>query len=464
MKKVLSAILVCILLLSCLTVFASAAESDLPFDLVPPAYVSAKWAEGGDSPTTTNFSYSLSNEMTTFFKNKETAHLDDTIGQFMQNIGCDDIWMNVQVDWAVDDVNDSVSGWHYTEYWDGDEYFGLGKDSEGNSRYSEWDIVEGNLNNATETVQAIWITRAVPNDDRWNGNPETHTPGVKDQLRPEQYTYDEENEALHIDYTKHTVYFRARFVVTVRNDGSPDRYYFSEWSNITCVGKDAEAFKPLTKADLDAPVITNLRMTDKTFNDNPVVAYTLTVPEKLMENTSKVTANGGGIVIETEARVKGDTEWTLMGNSDGIIKSGEMECALLTLVSNERPTIPKDTVIELRCRYRCDQPGLDYVYSDYSKIISFGTDDINQGGSQGTDATPVPNDPSNPEKKECWFCHFCPQPLGLCIFIWIAIVVVVILVIVIIIVIATKKKKCPNCKTKCKKKDKCCPNCGQQLK
>lgn len=160
MKKVLSAILVCMLLLSCLTVFASAAESDLPFDLVPPAYVSAKWAEGGDSPTTTNFSYSLSNQMTTFFKNKETAHLDDTIGQFMQNIGCDDIWMNVQVDWAVDDVNDSVSGWHYTEYWDGDEYFGLGKDSEGNSRYSEWDIVEGNLNNATETVQAIWITRA----------------------------------------------------------------------------------------------------------------------------------------------------------------------------------------------------------------------------------------------------------------------------------------------------------------
>ena len=32
------------------------------------------------------------------------------------------------------------------------------------------------------------------------------------------------------------------------------------------------------------------------------------------------------------------------------------------------------------------------------------------------------------------------------------------------IVTLTKKKKCPNCKTKCKKKDKCCPYCGQQLK
>ena len=423
--------------------FASAAESDLPFDLVPPAYVSAKWAEGGDSPTTTNFSYSLSNEMTTFFKNKETAHLDDTIGQFMQNIGCDDIWMEVQIDWAVDDVNDSVSGWHYTKYWDGDDYYGLGKDSEGNSRCSEWDFVSaGGINNATETVQTVQVTRAVPNDDRWNGNPETHTPGVKDQLRPEQYTYDEENEELHIDYTKHTVYFRARFVVTVRNEDaeSMDKHYFSEWSNITSVGKDGEKSDPLTKADVDAPVIADLHMTDKEFNDNPVVAFTLTVPDKLMENASKAAANGGGIVIETEARVKGDTEWTLMGNTDWIIKSGEMECALLTLVSDERPTIPKDTVIELRCRYRCDQPGLDDVYSDYSKIISFGTDDINQGGSQGTDATPDPDDPSDPGKKECWLCHFCPQPLGLCIFIWLLIILIVVIVIVIIVVSRKKKK------------------------
>ena len=431
------------MLLSCLPVFASAAESDLPFDLVPPAYVSAKWAEGGDSPTTTNFSYSLSNEMTTFFKNKETAHLDDTIGQFMQNIGCDDIWMEVQIDWAVDDVNDSVSGWHYTKYWDGDDYYGLGKDSEGNSRCSEWDFVSaGGINNATETVQTVQVTRAVPNDDRWNGNPETHTPGVKDQLRPEQYTYDEENEELHIDYTKHTVYFRARFVVTVRNEDaeSMDKHYFSEWSNITSVGKDGEKSDPLTKADVDAPVIADLHMTDKEFNDNPVVAFTLTVPDKLMENASKAAANGGGIVIETEARVKGDTEWTLMGNTDWIIKSGEMECALLTLVSDERPTIPKDTVIELRCRYRCDQPGLDDVYSDYSKIISFGTDDINQGGSQGTDATPDPDDPSDPGKKECWLCHFCPQPLGLCIFIWLLIILIVVIVIVIIVVSRKKKK------------------------
>lgn len=439
MKRYFSFIIILMMLFAFVPRTVSA-QSELPFDLVPPAYVSAKWAEGNDSPTTTTLSLSLSNEMTTFFKNMENAHGNGTIEQFMKNIGCDDIWMNVQIDWAVDDVNDSVSGWHYTEYWDGDDYFGLGKDSDGNSRWSEWDIVDGALNNATETVQQFWVTRGVPNDDRWNGNPETHTPGVKDQLRPEQYTYNEETEELRIDYTKHTVYFRARFVVTVRNEGADvmDKFYFSEWSNTASVGKDAEKFEPLTKADIDAPVITSLHMTDKEFNGNPVVAYTLTVPEKLMENASKVTAAGGGIVIETEARVKGDSEWTLMGNSDLIIKTGEMECALLTLVNDSRPNIPKDTEIELRCRYRCDQPGQEDIYSDYSKIISFGTDDVSTHNAPGGSGTGAQDEQSNPEKKTCPICKFCPQPLGLCIFIWLAIL---ILIMIVIIIIVSKKRK-----------------------
>ncbi len=420
-------------------------ENSLPFELVAPAYVTAEWLEGGDSPTTTKLTYSLSNEMTTFFKNMENAHSNGTIEQFMKKIGCDDIWMNVQIDWALDDVNDSISGWHYTEYWDGDAYFGLGHDSDGNARWSEWDVVDGGLNNATETVQDMWITRGVPNDDRWNGNPETHMPGVKDQLRPEQYTYNETEEELRIDYTKHTMYFRARFVVTVRKDGEPDKYYFSEWSNIASVGKGAEAFEPLKKADLDAPVITGLRMTDKEFNYNPIVAFTLTVPDKLMENATKVEAHGGGIVIEVWARVKGDAEFTEL-QGDWIIKAGEMESALFNLANDSRPHIAKDTIIELRCRYRYNHPRYfdGEIYSDWSKIISFGTDDINQGGNPVTDATTpstAPEDPTDPGKKTCPICHFCPQPLGLCIFIWLLIIIVIVVVIIIVLKKNKKEKK-----------------------
>ncbi len=417
----------------------AAGEDSLPFELVAPAYLTAELL-GSDSPTSTKLTYSLSNEMTTFFKNKENAHLNGTIDEFMKKAGCDDIWVVIQIDWALDDVNDSVSGWHYTKYWDGDVYHGLGKDSEGNARWSEWDVVDTGLNNATETVQDIWVTRGVPNDDRFNGNPETHTPGVKDQLRPEQYTYNKETEELRIDYAKHTMYFRARFVVTVRRDGDPDKYYFSDWSNITSVGKDAEEFKPLTKADLDAPVITGLRMTDKEFNDNPIVAFTLTVPDKLMENATRVEASGGTIVIEVEARVKGDKEFTQL-QGDWIIKAGEMESALFNLANETRPHVEKDTVIELRCRYRYDHPKYfdGEICSDWSKIISFGTDDINQGGSSVTDGTAPEQTDSG--KETCPICHFCPQPLGICIFIWLLIIIVVVIVVIIVLKKNRKDKK-----------------------
>ena len=440
MKKVLAVILVCLLTLPCLAAFASATDG-LPFDLVAPAYVTAVWMEGGDSPTSTKLTYSLSNDMTTFFKNKENAHLNDTIDQFMKNVGCDDIWMNVQVDWALDDVNDSVSGWHYTEYWDGNPEYGLGHDSEGRSRWSEWDVVDGWLNNATETVQDIWVTRGMPNDERWNGNPETLTPGVKDQLRPEQYTYDTANEELRIDYTKHTMYFRARFVVVVRKDGSPDKFYFSDWSNITSVGKDAEKLGALTKDDLAAPVITSLHMTDKEFNGNPIVAFTLTVPDALMANATKVEADGGGIIIEVWARVKGDTEFVEL-QGDWIIRAGDMESALFALANENRPNVPKDAVIELRCRYRYDHPKYfdGFVYSDWSKTISFGTDDINYYPGSLSSDTGDGGSGGWGSKSTCPICHFCPQPLGLCIFIWLLIIIVVI-VIIIIVISASKKNK-----------------------
>ncbi len=433
MKKILSVMLIALMLLPCFAAFASSAESTLPFELVPPAYVSAAWLEENDSPTTAAISYSLSNEMTEFFKKAEQAHADDGFETFMSQYGYDDIYMTTQVDWAVDDVNDSVSGWHCNEYWNAD--YGFGYDSEYRIRVGEWDGVDLWIGNATDTVNKHWVTRGV-SEYGFNGDPESQTPGLKDQLRPDQYTYSDGE--LHIDYTKHTVYYRMRFVVTVSRDtdeGTQFEYFYSDWSNTASVGKGANAYEPLTKADLDAPVISGLRMTDQTFNDNPVVAFTLTVPDKLAENATKVAAAGGTIYIETYARVKGDSEWTHMQNTDHTVKAGEMECALLHLVNDERPVISADTLIELRCRYFCTQPEKDDIYSDYSDIITFGTDDISQHGSPATETT------GEGEKDSCPICHFCPQPLGLCIFIWLIIIIAVIVIIIVIIASAKKNKK-----------------------
>ena len=183
-------------------------------------------------------------------------------------------------------------------------------------------------------------------------------------------------------------------------------------------------------------------MTDKEFNDCPIVAFTLTVPDELAANATKLEANDGGIAIETEARVKGDSEWILMQNADWIIKAGEMECPLIHLLNDDHPVIDKDTPVELRCRYRCSQSELDDIFSDYSEVLTFTTDEFGE-----TDTAPdTTADTETPEvitpgatDDKCPICHFCPRPLGLCIFIWL--VIIVVIVIAIVIIIKSKKKK-----------------------
>jgi hypothetical protein len=435
MKKILSVLLALVLLMSLpVSALTSPAPASLPFELTAPGNVSATWLEGGDSPTTIALAYSLNNEMTAFFRAREEASVNGKLEEFMKPYGIGDIGITTQVDWAVDDVDDPVSGWHYTEYWDANDLYSLGYDDEGRCRVGEWDGVDLWVGNWTETVNNHWVLRGV-NEDSVNGNPEEGRPGLKDQMHPDQYSWN--GEDLRIDFAQHTVYLRMRFLVTTSKeteDGLKNTYYYSDWSNVAAVGKDAEKFEPLKPGDIAAPVIADLHMTDKEFNGNPVVAFTLTVPDELMAGAARVAANGGVIWIQTYCRVKGDAEWTEMQNTDHDIKAGEMECPLLHLVNGERPSISKDTEIELRCRYYISQPGQDDFCSDYSQIIAFGTNDINQGGGTAAPETvPAATDPAVPPSgSSCPICHFCPQPLGLCIFIWLLIIIIVAVVLILV--------------------------------
>ena len=93
----------------------------------------------------------------------------------------------------------------------------------------------------------------------------------------------------------------------------------------------------------------------------------------------------------------------------------------------------------------CFTEGKGTADIDFSKFGVASGEENNSGDSStpnpGGSGTDPQNDVSDPEKKECWLCHFCPQPLGLCIFIWLLIILVVVIIIVIIIVASKKKKK-----------------------
>ena len=170
MKKRISLLMVVIMLLSLATSVGASVVDEDTFKSLKPEHVSIQWMEGNDSPTTCTLTYSVPTVISEFFTKKDEAEDKEA---FWAQFGLTDGWVNVQFDWALDDVNDSVSGWHYNKYWDGDPTHGLGRDSDSGYHYSEWDGVEYGVGNITETVNDSWVFRGLPNDDRWNGNPET---------------------------------------------------------------------------------------------------------------------------------------------------------------------------------------------------------------------------------------------------------------------------------------------------
>jgi hypothetical protein len=421
---------------------AANANAELPFTLTAPSNVVLTKENIGDSDTTLGMAYSMSNEMNAFF----CAYHDSGDGAaYLNSLGItayDEINIGVQIDWALDDVNDEVSGWHHNAYWDAAPLGTFGQDEDGKFHYSEWDVPHVWIY-ATQTVNDIWLYRFM-NMDEWLGG--ENRVGVKDQLRPSQYTYrdNDGDPEIRINWAEHTMYSRVRFVITTYNsENNITEYTFSDWSSVVAWGKDAEKMEPLKPEDISAPVITGLRMTDEIFNDNPVVAFTLTVPEDVMEAATRATAKNDTLRIEVEARRKGTTEWKdLHVASD--ITTGEHKADLVYLVE-EGQTFPAGTEIEMRARYLCMQSGQDDFYSAYSKIIGFGSDEIKDT------STPVVDDKGNNEGEagavgsitdthKCKICHICPEPLGLCIFIWIVIIVVVLGVAAAVCFILKKKK------------------------
>lgn len=393
MKKFISVTIVLLLIVSCVCMPASAltqanvGELKLPFELKPAKTVALSKVSD-DGQTDVQFSYSMDSDMIKFMQDCEKPGYKENL---MKELGIDDLWINAQIDWAIDDPND----WHHTEFWDdnaGTRYFGLGSDSEGRSRLCEWDVVDLLL--YPQTTNDCWITRyagnpAEPGDTRWYGEDYeggVHRPGMKDVLKQDQYRIvkeDEENSHIEIDYKAHTLYARMRYYVVVRfseadENGAIDRFLFSDWSDSAAYGKDAAQWQPYTAENLEAPDISDLFVTDEIFNEYPVVGYSLHISDELAKGITEITARGGGITISTEARVKGSSQWKEL-QGDFIVKDGILKSDILALNGDGKP-LNKGSEIEFRARYFCSEK-LEYsgetiaeFYSPYSRILTVNLD------------------------------------------------------------------------------------------
>lgn len=410
MKKFLAPVLVIALLMSCFVIPVSAdtGELKLPFKLIPSKAVSMSKVYMGDS-TDMNFTYSMEEDMIGFMQECGDSEKKEAL---LKQLGIDDIAIDAQIDWALDDKND----WHHSEYWDDNEatrYFGLGYDKDGHSRTCEWDLLS--IWPYAQTTNDCWITRYAgnpddPEDTRWNGEDfegGVHRNGMKDVLKEGQYEIKRtEDEAfVTIDYNEHTLYARMRYYVTVWDtDGNGNlvtHYLFSDWSDAASFGKDGNQWRPYTEDEIPAPVISDGYMTGEEFNDYPIVNYKLTVPEDLAEKFTKINGFGGYARVYVEARIKGSNQWLeRQGDSD---PKSEMGFDVLALAGDGKP-IYKDTEIEFRTRYFVEQR-MGYnteveseFFSPYSNVLTVKADKDYMVNTQ-----PAPGDP-NPD--------ISPQPVN----------------------------------------------------
>lgn len=425
-------------------------DAELPFELKAPTNVAIASANLSYSPTAMLVAYSMDNGMNSFLG------LDaDSKDKKVKAEGHESLWINAQFDWAIDNEND----WHYDTSWDEPDY-DPSEDVEEQTESTKFGIWDAQVGNAhpeivnTARIMSSGIIYADNSKDNtwWLGNDDR--PGLINELEDNQYTLrrlhdDTEDQVLEIDYTEHTAYVRVRWVVTVRdkddNGELKDTRIFSDWSRTASFGKNAPAQKIFTASDLPAPAVSALSITGEKFNGSPVASFELGVDDALAEKLTQIYCAGGSVDINVEGRISGYDKWNSIPG-DWTVRPGKLRAELRSFTQPDTQ-IGDDIGIELRCRYHCLQNDpstgsfAGEISSEWSEILSFGAAPEKESSShevstaqpetEMTAAQPseTAQNTSSPEEV-CELCGFCPQPLGICIFIWLSVIAAIITFIV----------------------------------
>ena len=444
MKRIFSVLLSLLLLLSLFSVTAFAAEENDISKIELPAPKAPNYFVYTDGNATEGHHDHLRMIMVA---DPEVALLaaehDRDNEAFLQKYGLYSFNIVMQYDVSLD----GETSWQYTSEWD--SQYNVGSYGEGFQSVS----LRSEL---MEDFEFFWLTYYEGPDS------DTFVP-YKPAILTEKFTGDGyEQDIYSFDVENHSLYIRCRYYMewetfdAEKNEIGEKQSKFSDWSESAVFGKNSTQIIPDEPTTYAAPVISDMKIVLSEGDENSHIEYAQTTPESvwmtgvyyLMKEEgqfdgleTQVSIDGGEWIEFSTADSWGD--WCLWNGSRGAY--------------NDDVPIEENSGVKLRIRFTGT-----HGPSEWSNVL-----ELNGGGTQEnpgeTNKAPEEKPPVD-EKDKCSLCGFCPVPLGLCIFIWIAIAIVVILVIVIIIVTLTKKKKCPNCKTKCEKKDKCCPNCGQRLK
>ena len=365
---------------------------------------------------------------------------------FYEKYGLWSFAISMQYDVSLDDeehwqhTEEWDNSWYTSGYADGYPYVSLGPEMMEDFEFFWLTYYEGPGSDTFVPYQPA-ITTYVYHHEDWDEN---------------IYSFDTENHSL---YIRCRYYMEWEPVVMGEYGEEPGEKQskFSDWSESAVFGKNSTQIIPEEPTVYEAPIVSDLKiiLPNEIYYDTHL-EYIQTTPESvwLANIYYMMTDDGYFDGLETQVSINGG-EWISFDTADSwgdwCLWNGSRGAY------NDDVPIEENTNVKLRIRFTGT-----HGPSEWSNVL-----ELNGGGTQENpdDTGKAPDEkPPVDEKDKCSLCGFSGVPLGLCIFIWIVIAIVVILVIVIIIVIATKKKKCPNCKTKCGKKEKFCPHGGQQLR
>ncbi len=346
MKKLLSVLLALTMCLSILPMTALAAEA-FPTTLTAPSAVvisdQANFKEGeyNSNGTQLRVTLNLGADLSNLLSEGNTAEkygLESNVKAY------------TQIDWSIDAKDD----WKYNEGWDE-----LKRTND--NEYVTLPYAASGMN--AETTQKFSILGFATNEsNQWTSYFSSLVPESVYTLVPNAW----DDQVVVVDWTQHTIYVRARFVVQYQTGVREYQYLISDWSPVVGYGKDYKPFESPTS--LEAPVISKLELTDEEFNGGPVVKYWLDNPESVKEQSAGAASISHYIQLDTEVSINGGAWTHIQGEYD--ISDGDRRAYLSTVAK----TMDENSWVQLRTRYHYGSPYGDVadVYSDWSNVVEFG--------------------------------------------------------------------------------------------
>lgn len=256
-------------------------ENNLPFILEAPKYVFLDRISEDKKVQTVNAAFSKNASMTEYFDMEPAA-----AKRLINANGLATLKLTAQVDWAIDSPDD----WHYNEYWDTE-----GLNAKKQKVLGDWAYI--GIEPEKGRVQSVQIFEDFGNikdkdNKAWKGTDTLK--GWKSVIPEALLSKNSDNEHSYIDWTKHVLYIRVRYVVVTEDNDEEFKKntYYSDWSETAAFGKDIEEYYPYETYDkLPIPEVYNLAINQD--EDGYVLEYDVKLPEEFEKNAAQTEVYGG---------------------------------------------------------------------------------------------------------------------------------------------------------------------------